>query len=309
MLRALLIKLSQEDRAKQLLTEWKVTYRVVRRFVAGEQIEDAIEAARELNEKRIMATINLLGESVTRSDQANHYVDAYSELLDAIENAGVEASVSVKLTALGLDIDPLLCREYMHTILTRAGVRGLTITMDMEDSSYTERTLDLLHELRSEDGFDNVRVVIQSMLYRSEEDVLALAEEGAGLRLCKGAYNEPPEIAFPQKGDVDAAYIRQARILLNAALGGGGYPGFATHDEQIIETIKAYAAERNIPRTRFEFQMLYGVRSKLQEQLVAEGYRVRVYVPYGEAWYPYFMRRLAERPANLWFFISNFFRR
>jgi proline dehydrogenase len=309
MLRALLIYLSEAAWARQIVTQWPVARRVALRFVAGEHLDEAIDAAHRLNEKGITATINILGESVTRPAHASRYTDAYCELLDAIEAARLRASVSVKLTALGLDIDPLLCRENMHTILTRSAAQGLWITIDMEDSSYTQSTLDMFRVLRDEDGFENLRAVIQSMLYRSEQDVQELVEEEAGLRLCKGAYNEPNDIAFPRKGDVDAAYMRQARILLNAAQLGRGYPGFATHDEQMIEAVKIFADERGVPNHSFEFQMLYGVRPGLQEQLIAEGYRVRVYVPYGEEWYPYFMRRLAERPANMWFFVSNFFRR
>ncbi len=185
----------------------------------------------------------------------------------------------------------------------------MVVTVDMEDHPYTQRTLDMVRHVRYEHGYDNVQAVIQSYLYRSDRDIAELAHEGFSMRLCKGAYREPPEIAYPRKRDVDAAYVRQMKVLLDAAAAGRGYPALATHDERIIEQVKAYAAEKAIPPDRYEFQMLYGVRPAMQEALVREGYGLRVYVPYGTHWYPYFTRRLAERPANLWFFVSNLLRR
>ncbi len=309
MLRALLLYLSRAAWARNIVMRWGLARRVARRFISGETEQEAIEAVKKLNARGLTATIDVLGESVTQPDQAHAARDAYLSLLDAICRHKLNASVSLKLTALGLDIDPALCRDNLRRILTHARERGLTVTIDMEDHTYTQRTLDLFHALWREDGLDNVHTVIQSYLYRSDADIEALAQEGACIRLCKGAYREPPQVAYPKKRDVDAAYVRQMKVLLDAAKEGRGYPGLATHDEAIIEQAKAYADSTGVPRTNYEFQMLHGVRSQLQEQLVAEGYRMRVYVPFGTQWYPYFMRRLAERPANLWFFVSNFFRR
>lgn len=309
MLRALFLYLSRAAWAKRLVTRWGLARRVARRFVAGETLEEAIAAVRRLNEKGITATVDVLGESVTDAEMAQQAAASYLILLEAIRVNDLAATVSLKLTALGLDIDEGLCREHMRRILSRAREVGTRVTIDMEDHPYTQRTLDLYRALRHEDGFDNVGTVIQAYLYRSDADIAALAAEGAEIRLCKGAYKEPPEIAYPRKKDVNAAFVRQMKVLLDAALEGRGYPGIATHDERIIAEAKAYAEARRIPREAYEFQMLYGVRPALQEQLVAEGYRLRVYVPYGTQWYPYFMRRLAERPANVWFFVSNLFRR
>ena len=263
-----------------------------------------------LNAQGMTATIDVLGESLTDREEARSAAQAYLALIDAIRQNGLKAWISLKLTGLGIDIDPVLCRQNMRQILGAARTAGgICVTIDMEDSAYTQTTLDMFRALRHEDGFDNLRTVIQAYLYRSDEDIQVLAAEGAGIRLCKGAYKEPPSIAYPRKRDVDKAFVRQMKVLLDAASEGRGYPGIATHDEAIIEQAKAYASERDIPRDRFEFQMLYGVRSALQKQFAAEGYRVRIYVPFGTRWYPYFMRRLAERPANLWFFISNLLRR
>lgn len=309
MLRALLLYLSKAKWAMAIVTKWGLAKRVARRFVAGETQQEAVEAIQKLNAKGVMATVDILGESVTDKEATFQTVQQYLDVLDAIHQNNLQSSVSVKLTALGLDIDPQLCRDNMRRILERARQLGLVVTIDMEDHTYTQRTLDLFRTLRYDDGFDNVHTVIQSYLYRSDQDVEQLAEEGASLRLCKGAYKEPHTVAYPKKKQVDEAYVRQMKVLLEAAAQGRGYPGIATHDERIIEQAKAYVAEKNIPRDCFEFQMLHGVRSALQAQLVEEGYRMRVYVPFGTHWYPYFMRRLAERPANLWFFVSNFFKR
>jgi proline dehydrogenase len=309
MLRVLLLYLSQAEWAKRLVTHWGLARRIALRFVAGETQAAAVEAIRALNAGGISATVDILGESVADESETRRAANAYCDLVDAIDAHRLDAWVSVKLTALGLDIDAALCRQHMRRILAHAGERGLVVTIDMEDHHYTQRTLDLFHALRDEDGFQNVRAVIQSYLYRSDADIAALTAGGAGVRLCKGAYKEPLDIAYPSKRDVDAAYLRQTRALLDAAGDGRGYPGIATHDEQLIQAARDYVTRQAIPRDRFEFQMLYGVRGALQKQLAAEGCRVRVYVPFGTQWYPYFMRRLAERPANLWFFVSNFFRR
>ena len=309
MLRALLLYLSRANWARNLVTHWPLAKRVARRFVAGETEEEAIEAIRKLNAGGATATVDVLGESVTEEMEAVGMADQYLHLLDSIRLSGVDAWVSLKLTALGLDISPELCINNLQHVLEKAREHDLVVTIDMEDHTYTQRTLDMLRTLRDKYGFTNVRGVIQSYLYRSDDDIASLAAEGVGIRLCKGAYKEPPDVAYPKKVQVDEAFVRQMKVLLDAAKAGWGYPGIATHDEQIIEQAKAYAAAQDIPRDRFEFQMLHGVRSALQETLVKEGYRVRVYVPFGTHWYPYFTRRLAERPANLWFFVSNFFRR
>lgn len=310
MLRALFIYLSRAAWARRIVTHWGLARRVARRFVAGETLAEAIEAVRKMNAKGITATIDVLGESVTDAEMARQSAEAYLGVIDAIcaEKLTATATLSLKLTALGIDIDEALCRENMRRILARARECGITVTIDMEDHNYTQRTLDIYRALRDEDGFANVATVIQSYLYRSDADIAALAQEGAIIRLCKGAYKEPASVAYPKKKDVDAAYVRQMKVLLDAAKEGRGYPGIATHDERIIEQAAAYADGSSIPRDAWEFQMLHGVRSGLQEQLVSRGYRMRVYVPFGTQWYPYFMRRLAERPANVWFFVSNFFR-
>lgn len=310
MLRALLLYLTHARWARNIVTHWGLARRVVLRFVAGERQEQAIETVRALNARGLTATVDVLGESIEDAQQARAMKDAYLDLIDAIASHNLDAWVSVKLTALGLDVDEELCHENMRAILSHARERGdIRVTIDMEDHPYTQRTLDLFHTLHRDDGFEHIRTVIQAYLYRSDDDVAALAEECAGIRLCKGAYKEPPDIAYPVKADVDRAYIRQMKVLLDAAREGCGYPGIATHDEKIIEQARLYANGSGVPRENYEFQMLYGVRSALQDALVADGYRVRVYVPFGTQWYPYFMRRLAERPANLWFFVSNFFRR
>lgn len=310
MLRALFLYLAQARWARSIVTHWGLARRVVRRFVAGETREDAVEAVRTLNARGMTATVDVLGESITEAGQAREMAQAYIELLQSIDEHNLDTWVSLKLTALGLDIDEALCRDNMREILSCArDLGGICVTIDMEDHTYTDRTLEMFRALRHGDGFDNVRTVLQAYLYRTDEDVDLLAKECAGIRLCKGAYKEPASVAYPGKSDVDAAYIRQMKVLMDAAQNGCGYPGIATHDERIIEEAKAYAGEHEIAPDTYEFQMLYGVRSALQEQLRGEGYGVRVYVPFGTQWYPYFMRRLAERPANVWFFVSNFFRR
>lgn len=311
MFRAILLYLAGADWARNIVTRWAIARRVVRRFVAGETLAEAIDVVREINQKGMTATIDVLGESITEPAQAEEMAQAYVELIEAICEDGLDAWVSLKLTALGLDVDPELAHENLCEVLSCARDCGqdMRITIDMEDHPYTDRTLELFRRLREADGFENVRTVIQAYLYRSEEDIQRLAEEGAGIRLCKGAYKEPASAAYPQKADVDAAYVHSMKVLLDAADEGRGYPGIATHDEKIIDAARAYVTEKDIPSDAFEFQMLYGVRSALQEDLAAEGYGMRLYVPYGSQWYPYFMRRLAERPANVWFFASNFFKR
>jgi len=309
MLRSLLLYLSRAAWAQRIVLHWGLARRVARRFVAGETEDEAVDAVRRLNEGGFSVTLDVLGESIHEAADARLMVAAYLRILDRIKQEGLNAWVSLKLTSLGLDVDPELCRDNMREILTRAREYNIRVTVDMEDHPYTQRTIDMVRALTHEDGFDNVRAVIQAYLYRSDADIAQLAAEGIGVRLCKGAYKEPAHIAYPKKADVDRSMMRLMQVLLDASAPGRGYPGIATHDEKIIQAAKQYAQAQGIGRDRYEFQMLYGVRSGLQAELAAEGYGMRVYVPFGSQWYPYFMRRLAERPANVWFFASSLFKR
>lgn len=308
-LRALLLYLSTAVWARESISSLPVAKRVAGRFVAGETQADAIATAELLNQKGMLVTMDYLGESVTTADEAIAARDEILRLLDCIHESGVQANVSVKLSQLGLKLDTLLALNNTRTILSRARQYQNKIRLDMEESALVDTTLELYRRLRDEDGFENVGVVMQAYLYRTEQDVRWLIEEGAWVRLCKGAYAEPDEVAFPLKADTDANFIRLMRMLLSGeARQNGVYLGVATHDEKMIAATMAYVQEKAIRADEFEFQMLFGIRRELQERIVAQGYRMRIYVPYGMAWYPYFVRRLAERPANLWFFMSNFFR-
>ncbi|MDX1663925.1 MAG: proline dehydrogenase family protein [Candidatus Promineifilaceae bacterium] len=308
-LRALLLYLSNAAWARRLVTAFPPAWYVASRFVAGDQVSDAMRATRELNEAGIKVTLDYLGESVTDPSEARAARDQILRLVERIHATGLDAGVSVKLSQLGLKIDFDLALENMRRILERAAQHDIFVRIDMEESALVSATLRLYRTLAHEEGFENSGVVIQSYLYRSEEDVRRLIESGDSVRLCKGAYKEPPEVAYPHKEDVDANFVRLVHLLLSdAARANGLYAAIATHDEDMIQAAIAYAEANDIPRDTFEFQLLYGIRRELQQELVARGYRVRVYVPYGSAWYPYFMRRLAERPANLWFFISNLLR-
>ena len=310
MLRALLLYLSQATWAQQMVMRLPLARRVALRFVAGETCEAAIEAIRALNAKGITATVDHLGENVATEDEAIRATDDYLHIIECIHQSGVDSWASLKLTQLGLDLSEELCLNNVRRVLDHAHERNIQIAIDMEGSDYTQRTLDVFYRLYNEEGYANVRAVIQAYLYRSEEDIATLVARRAGVRLCKGAYKEPPNLAFPRKADTDRNFAKLTAMLLDGATReDGGYPGIGTHDEALIEESKEYAREHGIGRDAFEFQMLHGVRSALQEALVKEGYRVRVYVPYGTEWYPYFMRRLAERPANLWFFVSNLFQK
>jgi proline dehydrogenase len=271
------------------------------RFVAGETLDQALKATVELNAKDVSVTLDLLGESVRTAEESERARDAAIEMLDRVHAAGARGNLSIKLTQMGLDLDPGLAVANLRAILDRARALDTFVRVDMEASPYVQRTLDIFHrELQPAYG-DLVGVVIQSMLRRSDADVADLVERGARVRLVKGAYREPPSVAFPAKADVDAAYRRMSERLLEA----GNYPAFGTHDEALITHVKRHAAARGIAPARYEFQLLYGVRRDLQERLRREGYNVRVYVPYGTEWYPYLMRRLAERPANVWFIVGN----
>jgi len=320
MLRSILIYLSKAAWARQIVTKWDFAWRAASRFIAGEELEDAIRVIKVLNAKGINATLDELGEHTSSPEKACRATQDILRMLHTMNQAGVQSNVSIKLTQIGLALDENLCAENLQRILETAKVYDTFVRIDMEDSQWVEKTLDLYRRMIYDCRCENVGVVIQSYLYRSKEDVERLTAEGARVRLCKGAYKEPPEIAYPQKSDVDANFDRLTAALIDGALAMGApslsadgkippIPAFASHDEKRIEYAKAYAQERGLSKQAIEFQMLHGIRRDLQEQLCAEGYPVRVYVPWGTEWYPYFTRRLAERPANVWFFISNFFRR
>jgi len=285
------------------MSQWGAARRVALRFVAGETLEEALAATRSLNARNLLVTLDYLGESVKRAEDTAEVVQTYRQLLQRIHHEALRASVSLKLTHMGLDISEELCQTNLRHILTDAKQYGIPVTIDMENTPYTDITLQIYRTMRDEYGFDNVGTVIQAYLRRSEADMQALGAEGAHIRLCKGAYLESPEHAFPEKADVDANYVK----IMRAYLQSSGYLCIATHDENMIRAGEAAIAELNAQR--YEFQMLYGVRPARQDALAAAGYPVRVYVPFGAAWYPYFMRRLAERPANVWFFVRSLFRR
>jgi proline dehydrogenase len=305
-LRRFLLYLSTAVWARRIVTDLPPARAVARRFVAGENIEEALAGAKALNAKGMLAALDFLGESITNQEEANAARDEILALIAAIDEAGVDAYVSVKLSQLGLRIDPDIALDNMRKLLAQARQYNNKVRIDMEDTAVTDITLAIYRQLRFDDGFDNVGIVVQAYLYRTEADVAQLIDEGAWVRLCKGAYAEPANLAFPDKADTDANYVKLTGIMLSEeARQNGAHLAVATHDEAMIRAAIEYAQQHNIAPEEFEFQMLYGVRRDLQEKLVGDGYQVRVYVPYGTAWYPYFMRRLAERPANLWFFASN----
>ncbi len=305
MLRQMLLYLSRAGWAKNIAVNWRLARRVARRFVAGETLDDAVRVVQDLNHRGILATLDCLGESVKKAEDTQAVVNAYQNALHRIYAEKLQSSVSLKLTHLGLDISEDLCITNLRHILGTAKQDGIQVTIDMEDSSYTDTTLRIYRTLRDEYNFENVGTVIQAYLRRSEADMQQLAAEGAFVRLCKGAYLEPPEVAFPDKNDVDANYIKLTRQFLSA--NGTSYLAIATHDEKMISAVESFIDQ--VSPDRYEFQMLYGIRTERQADLAAKGFKMRVYVPYGEAWYPYFMRRLAERPANVWFFVRSVFQR
>jgi proline dehydrogenase len=321
MLRSFLIYLSQAGWAQRIVTGWSIAWKTASRFVAGESIQDAIRVIQELNQKGIIATLDQLGEHTTTAEEATQSAEGILNILDEIEKVGAQSNVSIKLTQIGMGLDDSLCHDNLIRILHRAKGYKNFVRIDMEDSPYTDTTIELLNgALNSGFNTQTVGLVVQSCLYRTEEDTRKLLERGVRFRLVKGAYKEPPEKAYPNKADVDANFDLLTKILIDAALEAKSpkisedgrippVPAIATHDEKRIAFAKQYAERVGYPREALEFQMLYGIRRDLQEQLASEGYPVRVYVPFGTHWYPYFMRRLAERPANIWFFISNFFRK
>lgn len=318
-MRALFIYLSKAHWAQRWITRWGFSRRAARRFVAGETLSDAIQAVQTLNRNGMRATLDFLGENVSTVEEALHAAEEILRLLDAIQNAQVAANVSIKLSQLGLTLGEQTIRDNLERILAKAQEFGHFVRIDMEDSTLTERTLEVFFAMRGL-GYANAGIVIQSYLYRSEGDIGRLMAAGARVRLCKGAYREPPAVAFPRKADVDQNYDRLVTQMLERLQAGdpapasadGRFPplaAIATHDPARIAFTRQEMDRLGLAKQAVEFQMLYGIRRDLQQQLVEEGYPVRVYVPYGSHWYPYFMRRLAERPANVWFFITNLFRR
>jgi proline dehydrogenase len=304
MLRKTLLYLSNQPRVFRFIRGNGLAKKFANRFVAGETLPDALAAVRALNQRGITASLDLLGESVTNDREARAARDAYLELLGRIHDEQLDANVSVKLTAMGLDISEDLCVSSMQDVLTRAREVNSFVRLDMESSAYVDRTLKLFYDRLYPSFKASVGIVLQSYLYRTGEDVERATTAHCRVRLCKGAYKEPPSVAYPDKRDVDRNYVNCMQLLLDKS----NYPGIATHDPAIIDATKAYARDRSISYDRFEFQMLYGVRRDLQERLVREGFRLRVYVPFGTQWYPYLMRRLAERPANVAFITGSVMR-
>jgi proline dehydrogenase len=302
MLRTLLLELSKSSSLRRWITTNGATRRMAYRFVPGEQLPPAIEAARACNRAGMTVSLDHLGENVVTREDAERARGSYSEALEQIAARGVDGNVSLKLTHIGLDLGEDFCSEQLRILTRRADALGNFVRVDMEGSAYTDRTLRMVKQARAETSA--VGTVIQAYLYRSEDDIRDLLGINCRIRLVKGAYKEPSRIAFRRKKDVDANFVKLMKILLPS----GTYHALATHDPKMIEAAIRFAAEQNITKDKFEFQMLYGIRTDLQSQLMRQGYRVRVYIPYGQDWFPYFMRRLAERPANLVFFAKNFLR-
>ncbi|HXZ29076.1 MAG TPA: proline dehydrogenase family protein [Terriglobales bacterium] len=305
MLRALFIWLSESQRLRRFAEHSRLGRRNSRRFVAGETIDDGMQATAAVNALGMSVSLDNLGENVTNPEEAKASAATYHKLLDEIAARRLDANVSMKLTHMGLDVDEALARELVSGLVAKAASQNSFVRIDMEGSPYTQRTLDFVRELHRRPGHaGHVGAVIQSYLMRSEKDVEDLLGERIRIRLCKGAYKEPHSIAFQKKRDVDACFVKLSRMLLKS----GVYHGIATHDERIIrQTIEFARAEKIAPES-FEFQMLHGIRRDLQQALIKEGWRMRVYIPFGSEWYPYFMRRLAERPANVFFILKNLFR-
>ena len=302
MLRSLLLFLSHQSWLRHWIETSSIADRITKRFVAGRTLEQELAVCRRLNAENILASLDHLGENVQSLEEAENSCDTYMEALDQIAALGLKATVSIKLTQFGLDFSTDACRENVERLVERAKIIGTHIEIDMESSEYVDRTLEIVYGLHEKYG--SVRAVIQAYLYRSEKDIENLNLQGIPVRLCKGAYSEPPAVAFSKKAEVDANFVR----LMERLLENGTYPAIASHDEKIIQRALAFVRERNLGLERFEFQMLYGIRRDLQRKLVKAGYWLRLYVPYGNAWYPYFMRRLAERPANVLFLIRNLLR-
>jgi len=305
LLRSAFIALSTNQPLRRFSESSSLGRKLSSRFVAGLEVEDALNAAVRLNKQGISATLDSLGESVTTEAEAHRAAEIYHRLLDAIAAKKLNANISVKLTQVGLDLSPDLAFTIASGLTEHCRATGNFLRIDMEGSNLTQVTLDLVRRLHARPEYKaHIGIVIQAYLYRSEADIGQLIDDGIRVRLCKGAYQEPPSIAFPKKTDTDTNYVRLAGLLLSSPI----YHGLATHDEAMVEAAKNYAQNQGIAPEHFEFQMLYGVRRDLQRRLISEGYNVRVYVPFGHEWYPYFMRRLAERPANVFFLARNLFR-
>jgi proline dehydrogenase len=302
MMRSTLIALSQNRAAKRFVLSNPIARRTARRFVAGEGLDDAMAAARAANDAGMKVSLDFLGENVASREDAERARQMYFGVFDRIARERLDANVSLKLTQLGLDFGADFCLEQMLPIVKHAESLGNFVRIDMEGSAYTQRTVEMALSLRAQSAA--VGTVMQAYLHRTEKDVCALLAAGCRMRLCKGAYLEPPDISFADKKDVDGNYVKLMRMLLPS----GVYHGIATHDPAMIAATKQFAAEKSIAKDKFEFQMLYGIRPDLQRELIRDGYNMRVYIPYGSDWFPYFMRRLAERPANLVFILRNLFR-
>ena len=299
--RSLLIYLSQKEDLKDFAARFRLFRKMTTRFVAGETIAEAVAAIRDLNREGCSASFDHLNESVANSAEADGEVQEYLRILEQIDETGIDSNVSIKLTQFGLELDPELAYRNARTVVAEAARRGNFVRVDMESSAVTQVTIDIFKRLRAEFGLNDVGIVLQSYLRRTYEDAVELLKIPARIRICKGAYNEPPEVAFPDKHDTDDNYVRVMQLLLKS----GVYHGIATHDPKMINATIRFMKKEGIAKDAFEFQMLYGVRRDLQHKLAQDGYKMRVYVPYGKHWYPYFMRRLAERPENIWFVLKN----
>jgi proline dehydrogenase len=299
--RSALIYLSRQEGLKDFAARFRPFKKLTKRFIAGETIDEAVAAIKELNAEGCSASFDHLNESVANPSEAEAEVNEYLRILARIDDTGINSNVSIKLTQFGLELDTELAYKNARAVAADAARRGNFVRVDMEGSNVTQKTIDIFKRLRAEFGLNDVGIVLQAYLRRTYDDAQDLLKLPARIRICKGAYNEPPEVAFPDKKDTDANYVRVMQLLLSS----GVYHGIATHDPKMIEATINFAQRQGIGKEAFEFQMLYGVRRDLQRQLARDGYNMRVYVPYGKHWYPYFMRRLAERPANIWFVLKN----
>ena len=299
--RSALIWLSRQEGLKDFATRFGFFKKLTTRFVAGETIDEVIPFIRQLNSENATASFDHLNESVGNAAEAEQEVNEYLNILAKIDEQRIRSNVSIKLTQFGLGLDPELAYQNARKVVVDAEQRGNFVRVDMEDSNVTQVTIDIFKRLRSEFGLNTVGIVLQSYLHRTYADAQELVKLPARIRICKGAYNEPPEVAFAEKKDVDANYIKVMQLLLSS----GVYHGIATHDPKMIDATLEFATREGIGKEKFEFQMLYGIRRDLQHQLARDGFNIRIYVPYGKHWYPYFMRRLAERPANIWFVMKN----
>ena len=299
--RSALIWLSRQEGLKDFATSFRFFKKLTTRFVAGDTVDDVIPIIREINRENGTASFDHLNESVESETEAEREVEEYLNILAKIDEQKVRSNVSIKLTQFGLGLDPELAYRNARRVVEEAHRRGNFVRVDMEDSSVTQTTIDIFKRLRAEFGLNDVGIVLQSYLYRTFADAQELIKLPARIRICKGAYFEPPEVAYSEKKDVDANYIKVMQLLLSSGI----YHGIATHDPKMIDATIDFAQREGIGKEKYEFQMLFGVRRDLQHQLARDGFNMRVYVPYGKHWYPYFMRRLAERPANIWFVLKN----